>query len=94
LVQPLLDEPWQAAWLVSAPGFRRRAFERRSRAEQFWRRTSVPEEPLERLLERDALFAEQVAREAQELGLKVVVVDGDRAEATLVAELADWFRLR
>ena len=93
LVEPLLDAPWQAVWLVPTPGFRRRAFERRAESQQFWRRTSVPAASLERLLERDALFAEQVAREAQERGLKVVVVDSGRPEAELVAEVADWFRL-
>jgi hypothetical protein len=93
LVQPLLDEPWQALWLVTTPDFRRRTFERRAEAEQFWRRTSAPAASLERLLERDALFATQVAREARELDLKVVSVDGARPEAALVAEVAEWFRL-
>jgi hypothetical protein len=94
LVHPLLDEPWQALWLIATPDFRRRTFEQRAATQQFWRRTSVPAASLERLLERDALFAKQVAREAQELGLKVVVVDGGRPEVALVAEVADWFRLR
>jgi hypothetical protein len=93
LVRPLLDEPWHALWLSAGPEFRRRTFERRAASRQFWRRTSDPAASLERLLERDALFAEQVTREAQELGLKVVVVDG-RPEGELAAEVADWFRLR
>jgi hypothetical protein len=94
LIQPLLDEPWHALWLIATPDFRRRTFERRTEAHQFWLRTSAPAAALERLLERDALFAEHVAREARERGLKVVVVDGERPEAALAAEVADWFRLR
>lgn len=93
LVQPLLDQPWQALWLTTTPDFRRRAFERRPEASQFWRRSSDPAGSLERLLERDAQFADQVAREAQDLGLKVVMVDGTRPEPVLVAEVAKWFRL-
>jgi hypothetical protein len=46
------------------------------------------------LLERDALFADQVTREAETLGLKVVVVDGTRPVAEVVAEVATWFGLR
>jgi len=93
LVQPLLDERWQALWLTTTPEFRRRAFEHRAESSQFWRRTSDPAASLELLLERDALFADQVTREAEELGLKVVLVDGSRPEAALVAEVAEWFRL-
>jgi hypothetical protein len=94
LVQPLLQEPWHALWLITTPEFRRRAFEQRPARQQFWRRTSVPAASLERLLERDALFAEQVAREAQDLGLRVVFVAGDRPEAALADEVEEWFRLR
>jgi hypothetical protein len=94
LVAPLLQEPWHALWLVTTPEFRRRAFEQRAEAEQFWCRTSVPAAALERLLERDALFAERVEREARELGLRVIVVDGDRPATAVVAEVEQWFRLR
>jgi hypothetical protein len=48
---------------------------------------------LERLLERDGLFADRVEREAGELGLKVVLVDGTRPETAVAAEVARWFRL-
>jgi hypothetical protein len=92
-VRPLLDEPWHALWLTTTAEFRCRAFEQRAEAEQFWRRTSDPAASLARLLERDALFADRVAHEARELGLKVVLVDGTRPETELVAEVADWFRL-
>jgi hypothetical protein len=93
LVHPLLDEPWQALWLTSTPDFRRRAFKARVEAEQFWRRTSDPAASLERLLDRDALFADEVTREANGLGLKVVVIDGKRTEAEVTTEVAGWFHL-
>jgi hypothetical protein len=94
LVRPLLDEPRHAVWLVTTREFRRRAFERRPEAQQFWRRTSEPAAALGRLLERDALFADGVAREAEELGLKAVFVDGSRPMAEVVAEVAEWLGLR
>ena len=94
LIQPLLDEPWHALWLIATPEFRRRTFDRRTETRQFWLRTSTPAAALERLLERDALFADHVAREARERGLEVLVVDGERPEAALAAQVADWFRLR
>jgi len=93
LVHPLLDEPWHAVWLISTPGFRRRVFERRPPADQFWLRTSDPALAFERLLERDERFAQQVADEAVGLGLKVFLVDGTTPEADLAAEVAHWLRL-
>ena len=91
LVAPLLAQRRQAAWLTTTPELRRRAFARRPEGEQFWRRTSDPERAFERLLERDALFADAVVGQARGLGLKVVVVDGSRSVQSLADELADWF---
>lgn len=93
LVEPLLDEPWQALWLVPTPAFRRTVFEARPPDLQFWRRTSDPASALERLLARDALFAETVAAEARSRRLRVLVVDGSRALPDLADEVSAWFRL-
>ncbi len=76
LVHPLLDERRQAVWLTTTPEFRRRAFMAHAQPEQLWCRTSDPPTSLERVLERDTLFADRLAGEAQERSLKVVVVDG------------------
>jgi len=93
LVQPLLAEPWHGVWLVPTAGFRRAAFARRTPDQQFWLRTSDPRTALDRLLERDVIFGQGVAKEARELGLRVLSVDGTRSAAELAAEVADWFRL-
>lgn len=93
LVRPLLDEPWHAVWLTTTRELRQHAFEARAEADQFWRRTSDPVAALARLLERDALFDERVAREAEELGLAVVRVDGSRSEDELVRDVAGLLRL-
>jgi len=92
-VAPLLAAPWHGVWLITTPGFRRRVLERRPEPQQFWRRTSDPDGAFERLLERDALFAERTEREARELGLRVVTVDGTVPLDEVTAEVAEWFRL-
>ena len=93
LVAPLLAQPWQAVWFVSSSEFRRRAFQRRRREQQFWLRTSDPVVAFERLLERDAMFADGVVRDAERLQLKIIRVDGDRSEDAVAEETAHWLRL-
>ncbi|MEU7935846.1 hypothetical protein [Microbispora bryophytorum] len=46
-----------------------------------------------RRLARDRLWDEEVRRQARELGLPVLPVDGSRSAAELAAELAAMFRL-
>jgi hypothetical protein len=92
LVQPLMERPWHGVWLATTSEHRREVVESRSAEEQFWRRTSDPETALERLLERDSLFAEQVVREAESLGLAVVVVDGTRSVDDVANEIAELLR--
>ena len=93
LVHPLLKAPWHGAWLIPTPEFRRAAFGKRAEEEQFWLRTSDPASALERLLQREALFGELVMREARELGLKTIAIDGTRTPGDVAEEVADWFRL-
>lgn len=93
LVRPLLTDRRHGLWLTATTGFRRQAFAQRKPEQQFWRQTSDPANALERLLERDALFAERTTAEAAVLGLKVVLVDGSRSEADLLAEAEEWLGL-
>jgi hypothetical protein len=88
LVAPLLDRSWQGVWLVPTPEFRRTVFEERAPDRQFWLNTSQPRVALDRLLRRDAMFADVVAEEARELGLTAVTVDGSRSMSDLADELA------
>ena len=76
LVMPLLDEPFQAIWLLPTPAFRRWAFDTRDRTWTIPNRTSDPEQALENLLARDGLFTEQLTREAVALGAQTLTVDG------------------
>lgn len=74
LVAPLLSHPQQAVWLLATPDFRRAAFESRGSTYDIPRRTSDPERALTNLLERDRLFTDDIAREANALGLSVIHV--------------------
>jgi hypothetical protein len=62
LVAPLLTHPHQAVWFIATPEFRRAAFESRGSTYDIPRKTSDPERALEKLLERDRLFTDSVAR--------------------------------
>lgn len=93
LVAPLIRESWEGIWLIATPDFRRRVFLERPVERQFWLRTSDPALALERLLDRDALFAASVADEARHLSLKTVRVDGSVPLYDLADEVADWLRL-
>lgn len=78
LVAPLLSRPDQAVWLIPTPEFRSVAFETRGFTWEIPRRTSEPERALANLLERDALFTSQVAKEAAMLHLPLIEVDVNR----------------
>src|SRR4051794_27095743 len=68
LVQPLLEDPSHAVWLLPTPDFRRVAFDSRGSTWQIARKTGDPERALANLLERDRLFTERLAEEIRRLG--------------------------
>jgi len=61
LVQPYLSDPRHAVWLIPTPEFLRAAFAAREDAEAFWLRTTDPASALAKLLQRDEIFADDVA---------------------------------
>jgi hypothetical protein len=93
LVQPLLDTPGQALWLLPTPGFRRAAFESRGSLWEIARKTSDPERALRNLLERDRMFTERLDEETRRLGLRAVRVDTTMTEDDLAAAVAGAFGL-
>jgi 2-phosphoglycerate kinase len=88
LVAPLLDAANQAAWLIPTTAFRRTSLEARHGLWTIAGRTSDPARALENLLERDALFTVHVAREARELGLTTIDVDGNLDFEALTNQIA------
>jgi hypothetical protein len=93
LVNPLLDVPGHAVWLLPTPDFRRAAFEARDSLWEIARKTSDPELALRNLLERDRMFTERLHGEAKHLGLHIIEVDTTMTEDDLAGRVAEVFEL-
>ncbi|MGW0434605.1 hypothetical protein ACWDV4_18965 [Micromonospora sp. NPDC003197] len=95
-VAPLLTWPEQAAFLLPTPQFRNRALRARfadaARARANWG-DSDHGEALALRLARDELWDAEVRRQAVELHLPVVTIDGSREAHDLADDLAARFRL-
>jgi hypothetical protein len=89
LVAPLLSTPDQAVWLVPTPAFRRTAFESRGFTWEIPGKTSDPHRALSNLLARDQLFAKVLVKEAANLRLRVVEVDGTLALEEVTRRVAE-----
>ncbi len=76
LIFPLLSRVDQAVWLIPSPAWRRTAFIQRGSLWSIAGRTSDPETALTKLLARDALYTEEVARQAAALQLPTIKVNG------------------
>src|SRR5437588_8517652 len=76
LVAPLLSRPDQAVWLIPTPEWRRIALCRRGSLWSIAGQTSDPETALANLLARDALYTEEVKRQATALQLTIIEVSG------------------
>jgi hypothetical protein len=76
LVAPLLSQPNQAVWLIATPQFRRAALESRGSLWSIAGRTSDSERALSNLLTRDAIYTEEVFKEAAALHLHTIEIDG------------------
>ena len=87
-VAPLLANQRAAVWLLPTPEFRRAAFDARGSTWAIAGRTSDPERALANLLERDALFTDEVRRQAGEHGLQTIEVDGSQDVEQLTAVVA------
>ncbi len=88
LVAPLLSRKDQAVWLIPTPSFRRLALERRGSLWSIAGQTSDPEKALTNLLARDALFTEEVERQATVLQLTTIQVDGSASIDELAKRVA------
>jgi hypothetical protein len=93
---PLLSWPGQAAFLVPTPKFRRATLTQRyadpNRARANWGDLD-PAVVLEARLARDALWDAEVTRQARELELPLLTIDGSRSVDQTVDALAQQFRL-
>ena len=88
LVAPLLSRPDQAVWLIPTPEWRRTALSRRGSLWSIAGKTSDPQTALANLLARDALYTEEVARQAAALQLPTIEVNGSITVDELVERAA------
>src|SRR5215472_13829173 len=72
LIAQLLSRPDQAVWLIPTPEWRRTALSRRGSLWSIAGRTSDPQTALANFLARDALYTEEVARQAAVLQLPII----------------------
>lgn len=89
LVFPWLSRVDQAVWLIPTPEWRRTAFSRRGSLWSIAGRTSDPETALANLLARDALYTQELERQAEALHLNTIKVDGSLTAAELAQRAAD-----
>jgi hypothetical protein len=87
LIAPLLGWREQAIWLLLSPAFRRSAFDHRGSTWRIPNKTSDPQRALENLLARDALFTEELCRQADALNLPYINVGSDLRVEDSVAEV-------
>lgn len=88
LVAPLLSRPAQAVWLLPTPEWRYTAFCQRGSLWSIAGRTSDPQTALANLLARDALYTEEVERQAANLQLTCIQVNGSASVDELAVRVA------
>jgi len=93
LVLPLTESRSQSIWLVPTPDFRRRAFQARGSTWTIPSRTRDPARALDNILARDAIFTEQVRREAERLGAQWLDVDGRLTLEQTIERVAEALEL-
>jgi hypothetical protein len=80
--------------MLPTPAFRRAAFDARGSTWDIAGRTSDPQRALENLLERDALFTDELRRQAVESGAQTLEVDGSLSVDRTVDEVGRILGLR
>ncbi|MFK3734391.1 hypothetical protein ACI2LJ_29455 [Streptomyces sp. NPDC088090] len=91
LVAPLLDSLRRMVVLVPTEDFRRHQLRTLPRAGTLPALVADPARAQANRLARDRLVAEDAARNARRLGIRVIEVDGTRDAVAVAAEVADHF---
>jgi len=92
LVKPLLVRADQSAWLLPTKEFRLQALTNRGSLWTIPLKTSDPDRALANILQRDALFTEELRQAAVRVELPIVEVDGALSEEALERRIAALFR--
>lgn len=75
-VAPLLNDPHRAIWIVPTAEFQLKHYSQREWATGIVKSTSDPQKAFQNWMERDIQFARFVQQEAEQRGMRVMVVDG------------------
>lgn len=94
LVSPLLSRLDQAVWLLPTSEWRHIALQRRGSLWSIAGRTSDPETALANLLARDALFTQEVERQAAALQLTTIQINGSTSVNELSTDVAQCLGIR
>jgi hypothetical protein len=78
VVEPLIEGPRQAVWLLPTHRFRREMLLSKPQAWATPNRTSDPERAQAHRIRRDALIVDRLREQAAARGLRVIEVDGSR----------------
>ncbi|MDN4525145.1 hypothetical protein [Fictibacillus fluitans] len=78
LVLPYLKENHKAIWVVPTEYFQRKQYRKRSWMNEIIRETDEPETAFENWMTRDALFAKHIVKEAKQLKLNLLEVNGEK----------------
>lgn len=92
LLAPLLSSRRNAIWLIPTDTFKRTSILRRNKP-SFRLETSDPDRARNNLVERDAMLADFVRRQAQERNLKIVEVDGSKSIGQMANLVGEHFEL-
>ena len=91
-VAPHLTDERQALWMVPTEAFQRRIYPKRGAwVQKILDQCSDPEQAFANWMDRDVAFARHVAAQAEELGLRVLWVDGETTLAENMCLVEAWF---
>lgn len=84
----------RAMWLIPGQAFQRHQYEQRAWRHGILRNTSDPGRARENWMQRDAAFAREVARQAKDIGGRLVVVDDSKDLDAIEREVMDHYGIQ
>jgi 2-phosphoglycerate kinase len=92
LLVPYLEEHHKAIWIIPTEQFQREHYSRRGWIQGILQNTADPTVAFNNWMSRDALFSEFIQKEASELNLNVLKVDGSKTLQENFEYIENYFR--
>jgi hypothetical protein len=93
LVLAHLGRPQQAVWVVPTPEFQWQYYSQRPWIQDILKQCSFPEQAFKNWMGRDTAFGQHVVRQARQVGLSTIIVDGTHSIEAHVEHTAQYFGL-